>query len=157
MCSRIILYFLTPDLGPTKREHLNGITPICYPSFSTPVAVEGSGVWGEGLPGWCADEWKTMLPIVWGIRLGSDRRQLERPTPQSNRCVLTWSTWKRCQWKRCQWEGGRLQGKEQGCRRDLALTLIWISTSRTVKKWISSFFFFLKPLLSLCGILLWKR
>lgn len=63
ICSRIILYFLTPDLGPTKREHLNGVTPICYPSFSTPVAVEGCGVWGEGLPGWCADEWKTRSPL----------------------------------------------------------------------------------------------
>ena len=63
ICSRIILYFLTPDLGPTKREHLNGLTQVCYPSFSTPVAVEGSGVWGEDLPGWCANEWKTRFPL----------------------------------------------------------------------------------------------
>lgn len=51
-----------PRSGTTKREHLNGLTQTCYPSFSTPVAVEGSGVWGEDLPGWCANE--DMLPIV---------------------------------------------------------------------------------------------
>lgn len=81
------LVFPYPRSGTNQKRASEWLNTNLLPLILNPSGC--GGVWGVGGgPSWLVCKWmEDTLPIVWGfiLRFRSDRRHLERPTPQSNR------------------------------------------------------------------------